>query len=270
MVEPLTSYPRQGLVWQDTTLSLCYDRPPAAFVDVSVKRIPRPLSPNGNPYLESCYGIAMVMNDIYHEWTHSRRTGSRTLPAVRFQVAVEQILLWEASAEEYLRNRASCKDDDERVLHDVFQIFVSFFIFQLHRHHLAAPSWLANGLQSTSPSPGTASGNQEATEAQNMACMDRCETILHRFMSLRRVRHQASCLWILMHICLGCAFYLAGQLKKNDDAGDRAAEPSEKDKNKARHRLLRDLADDFEQSLPSTMHPHHVDFLHALKHNIEV
>ena len=274
-LDPLTPYLRQGLVWQDTTLSLCYDRHLAAFVDGSVKRIPRPPSPKGYPYLESCYGLSMIMNDIYHEWAHSRRAFLRTLPAIRFQVAAEQILLWEASAEEYLRNRASCKDDGQRLLHDVFQIFVNFFIFQLHRHHLATPSLFADGLRSTSPLPLTTWETQGATasEAQNLLCMDRCETILRRFMSLRRAHHQASRLWILMHICLGCAFYLASQLKKNlNSARDQEAEPSEHytSENQARHRLLRDLAEDFEQSLPYTMHPHHLDFLNALKHIIEI
>ena len=268
-LDPLTQYVRQGLVWQDTTLSLCYDRPPAAFVDGSVNRIPRPPSLKGYPYLESCYGLAMIMNDIYHEWTHSRHASLRTLPAVRFQVAAEQILLWEASAEEYLRNSASCKNDNQRLLHNVFQIFVSFFIFQLHRHHLAAPSLFANGLQPTPPSPGTTWETPEATLARTLVCMERCETILRHFISLRRAHHQASRLWILMHICLGCAFYLASQLKKNN-VRDQESESLEHDKNEARHRLLRDLAMEFEQSPPYTMHPHHMDFLNTLKHIIEI
>ncbi|KAK6386904.1 hypothetical protein LTS17_000168 [Exophiala oligosperma] len=258
----------QGLVWQDTTISLCYDRSPSAFVDGSVQRIPRPPNPKGYPYLESCYGLAMVMNDIYHEWTHSRRTGLRALPAVRFQVATEQILLWEASAEEYLRNRASCKDDDQRVLHDVFQIFVSFFMFQLHRHHLTAPPLFANGLQSASPSMMTGWETPEATEAQSMACTSRCETILRRFMSLRKADYQASRLWIIMHICLGCAFYLASELKKN--VGDQQVAFPEQDKIRARHRLLHDLAETFEQILPYTIHPQDVDVLNALKQMIEI
>lgn len=262
----LTLYSRQGLVWQDTTLSLCYDRPPAAFVDGSVKRIPSPTL-EGNPYLQSCYGLAMIMNDIYHEWTHARRSGSRTLPVVRFQVAAEQILLWEASAEEYLRNRASCKDDIQRALHDAFQIFVSFFIFQLHRHHLAVPLFKSE-LQSTPPSPVTTWETQEASDAQNLVCMDRCETILRRFLSLRRVHHQASRLWILLHICLGCTIYLASQLKKdNARHHDVGSSEQDKDKDKARHRLLRKLAEDFEQDPPYAMHPHHVE---ALKHITEV
>lgn len=209
------------------------------------------------------------MNDICHEWTYARRAGSPNLPAVRFQVAAEQILLWEASAEEYLRNRASCKDDEQRLLHDVFQIFVNFFIFQLHRHHLATPSLFANGLRSTSLSPVTAWETQEVSEPQNLVCMDRCESILRRFMSLRRTHHQASRLWILMHICLGCAFYLASQLKKIN-ARDQEAESSEHGKKKARRRLLRDLAEDFEQTPRYTMHRHHLDFLTALKHVIEI
>lgn len=210
------------------------------------------------------------MNDIYHEWTHCRRAGSRTLPAVRFQIAAEQILLWEASAEEYLRNRTSCKDDNQRLLHDVFQIFVSFFIFQLHRYHLTAPSLFANGPQSTSPLPEMAWENKETTETQNLVCMDRCETILRRFMSLRRANLQASRLWILMHICLGCALYLAGQLKK-DNARDRDNNESPgEDTNSSRHQLLRGLAKDFEHSLSYTMHPHHVGFLNALKHIVEI
>ncbi|KIW12234.1 hypothetical protein PV08_09510 [Exophiala spinifera] len=257
----------QGLVWQDTTISLCYDRPPSAFVDGSVQRIPRPPSPKGYPYLESCYGLAMVMNDIYHDWTHSRRTGLRTLPAVRFQVAAEQILLWEASAEEYLRKRASCKDDQRRLLHDVFQIFVSFFVFQLHRHHLAAPTLFADGLQTASPSGTAEWESREGSEAQEQVCISRCETVLSRFMSLRKANYQASRLWIIMHICLGCGFYLAGQLKRNVE--QEQVTSSEQGKRKAQLRLLRDLAQNFEHELPCTMHPQDMDVLNALRRIIE-
>ncbi|KAK5062760.1 hypothetical protein LTR84_004835 [Exophiala bonariae] len=252
----------QGLVWQDTTLSMCYDRPPVAFIDGSVKRLPRH-SPEGYPYLQSCYGLVMIMNDIYHEWTHARRAGLRTLPVIRFQVAAEQILLWEASAEEYLQKRICCKDDSQRLLHDVFQIFVNFFIFQLHRHHLAVPLF-ANQLQSTNNSPASIWGNQESNEVQNLMCMDRCEYILHRFMSIRRSNPQASRLWILMHISLGCTMYLASHLEKHT-AGQREAESPDQSKITARHQLLRDVAEDLQQDPPSAMHPHHVDFLNALK-----
>lgn len=211
----------------------------------------------------------MVMNDIYHDWTHSRRTGLRALPAVRFQVAAEQILLWEASAEEYLRNRVSCKDDNQRLLHDVFQIFVSFFIFQLHRHHLTASPLFANDLQTNvSPSAMTGWENSEGTDAQRLVCTSRCETVLARFMSLRKANYEASRLWIIMHICLGCSFYLASQLRMN--VTEQQFEFSEHDKKNAHFRLLRDLAEGFEHDRPYTMHPQDMDVLNALKRMIEI
>lgn len=230
-----------------------------AFVDGSVHRIPRSSSAEGLSYLECCYGIVMVMNDIYHEWTHCRRVGSATLPAIRFQVASEHILLWEATAAEYLRERKTCTDDTQRLLHDVFQIFVNFFLFQLRRHHLAAP--LLCLREDGSPN-GTIDLEQEEGKNAGLSCLERCERILELFLSLRRSHCQASRVWILMHICFGCSFYIANELRTDKARldGSHGSESS-----KSRRQLLFDLATNLEQITPSTMHPHYTDNLKALR-----
>ncbi|ETI21030.1 hypothetical protein G647_07373 [Cladophialophora carrionii CBS 160.54] len=252
----------QGLVWQDTTLSLCYDRPCAAFVDGSIPRIPRSTNGIGLSYPESCHGLAIVMNDMCHEWTRFRRAGSASPPAVHFRVAEEQILLWEASAEEYLRNRAICRDNTQRLLQKAFQIFVNFFIFQLHRHLLTARPLFANSAQITPRSPETGEGNQDTAEDHNAICMDRCETILYLYLSMRKSHFQASRVWLLIHICISCSFFLATAMKK---AKDQHGEDPKQDGDNSRYRILRDLAKHFEETIPYTIHPHHTDILNTLK-----
>ena len=253
---------RRGIVWQDTTLSLCYDRPCMAFVDGSVHRIPRSTTTEGLPYLECCYGIVMVMNDIYHEWTHCRRVGSATLPAVRFQVASEHILLWEATAAEYLRDRRSCIDDTQRILHDVFQIFVNFFLFQLDRHHLAAPLMC---LREDSSPDATLDAEQDQAADPRHSCLERCDRILELFLSLRKSHSRASRLWILMHICFGCSFYIANELKRANTRLDGSIAPESL---QSRRQVLFDLAENLERKNPNTMHPHYTDSLKALRQMI--
>lgn len=280
----------------------------------------------------------MVMNDICHEWTRFRRAGAGVKPpAVHFQVAEEQILLWEASAQEYLRNRASCRDNTQRLLHHTFQIFVNFFVFQLHRHHLTTTSddvlhgqghitaqhasmdgrrgspsqgylttVLDDGTQeprpqrsrsmqtqthhfnSTQTQPSTPTPTQtqpsssttsSSTADHTAICMDRCETVLRLFLSLRRSHYQASRVWTLMHICLSCSFFLGSTLKtakvklklKAKDGGDSDRQDrgrqDQQDRNRieARYSLLRDLVEHFEQTMPYTVHPHHGDIMKTLK-----
>jgi hypothetical protein len=120
----------------------------------------------------------------------------------------------------------------------------------------------ANGLQITPPSPETLEENQETTEDHNSICMDRCEVILYLYLSLRKSHFQASRVWILIHICLSCSFFLASTLKK---ARDQGGEDSKQDGNKARYQILRDMAEHFEGTIPYTIHPHHTDILNTLK-----
>lgn len=204
----------------------------------------------------------MVMNDISHEWARFRRAGSTVFPAVHFKFAEEQILLWEASAQDYLRNRASCRDNNQRLLHDVFQVFVNFFIFQLHRHQVTSTLSFTTGLQMTATSPVTPGASQDATDNHNSICMDRCETMLHLFLSLRRSYYGVNRVWILVHIALSCSFFVASMLKKNK--ADNGEDP-EQESDKIRWQVLRDLTEHFEQSIPYTVHPHHMDILKALK-----
>lgn len=250
-------------------MSLCYDRPCVAFVHGSTPRIPHSSHARGLTYLESCYGVATVLNDIYHEWMYIRRAGSSTLPAVRFQFATEQILLWEASAQEHLRSRASCKDEAQRVHHDAFQIFVNFYIFQLNRHQLTTSPLFADDLQADIYSRESLQGGQETVDDQTLACMNRCETILRLFLSLRKSHYQVSRLWLLVHICLGCSFYLASSSNKA-----RARAELEKDleveHRRARQQLLREVVNNLEQNPPYSVHPHQDDILKTLKQVIGI
>lgn len=195
----------------------------------------------------------MVMNDICHEFARFRRAGSKMLPAIHFQVAEEQMLLWEASAEEYLRNRAVCKDSTQRLLHAVFQIFLNFFIFQLHRHLL---------LQIAPSRPETLQTNLDTEEEHTSICMRRCETILQDFLALRKSHYKTTRVWILIHICLSCSFFLASVLKKN---ANRRRDVPEQDSTSPRYQILHDLAEHFEQTIPYTIHPHHTEILKTLK-----
>ena len=264
-IELLTQLARQGLVWQDTTLSLCYDRPCSASVDGTVPRIPSVYGARGLPYAESCYGIAMVMNDMCHEWERCRRAGSIRSSPVQFRVSEEQIMLWEASSEGFLRNRASCKDNTQRLLHHMFQTFVNFFIFQLHRHCMTDTASVGVGLHIMASSPEMLDTGQQPSVDHVSTCMRHCETILHHFLSLRRAHYQASRAWTMLHIGLSSAFFLASLLKKGRGEFE---EDHRGFRNKARYQLLRDLANELEKTLPHTIHPHNTDILKTLKEMI--
>lgn len=154
------------------------------------------------------------------------------------------------------------------VHHDAFQIFIDFYIFQLNRHQLTSSPLFADGLETDNTSPDNSlQERQETVDEQTVACMDRCETILRLFLSLRESHYQVSRLWLLVHICLGCSFFLASNL------------------NKARSRVVVGQDLELEHSKGSTasitrsgqrsgtnysVHPHQSDILKTLKHVIGI
>ncbi|RFU26252.1 hypothetical protein B7463_g10085, partial [Scytalidium lignicola] len=225
----------QGLLWDDTILSLCYDRPCNTWNAGFVPRIAR-LTETGLSFIECCHGQAMIMNDIQHERARSQRTRLE-VSEVLFEAAEEQIMLYEASAQEHLRDRCTCKDDRQRAEHDVFQIFTTYFLFHLRRQHIASQEKSSN----TSMSDG------------DEICIERCQSILEAYLRLRTYAQYATKLWTLVHILLSCAFFLATNTNLN---ADNSSLP-----------LLQDLCHTYEQSIKysSSSHPHYVTILQTLQ-----
>lgn len=72
------------------------------------------------------------MNDMIHELAAAKRTGSAPF-SVRFELAEQQVRLYQKEAHKYLHNRSRCTDDRQRLQHDSFQIYSNYFLFQLRR-----------------------------------------------------------------------------------------------------------------------------------------
>lgn len=222
-------------MWQDTTLSLSYGRSCLSYNDGSIPRIAR----TGNTtlsFLQCCHGQATIMNDMIHELAAAKRTRSVPLP-IRFELAEQQVRLYQEAAHKYLRNRSICKDDKQKLQHDSFQIYSNYFIFQLRRQQ----SLVENGLQSHTSVPDPVS----------IRC---CLNVLQSYLELHQMSEKASRMWLLVHITLSCAYFL-GVTRSSDE--------------ESKILLIQKLCESQKIGDQSMIHQHYVTNLEILKRLIE-
>ncbi|KAH8815497.1 hypothetical protein F5884DRAFT_180921 [Xylogone sp. PMI_703] len=227
----------QGIVWQDTTTSLVYDRPCISFNDASVPRIAR-ATEGGLSYVQCCHGQATTMNDISYEIAAAKRTRV-VLPTVRFDLADEQIHLYEVSAQEHLRIRSYCKSNFELIQHDAFRVYTNYFLFQLRRHRY--------GFEKASQT--------QSTPTTDPLCIQHCQAVLQAYVTLRKLSPRGSRLWLLVHIALSCAYFLGTNPRIGEDDFSIS--------------LIQQLCDTQEPAVQSSVHPHYPTTLEALKRLID-
>jgi hypothetical protein len=204
LTKQLSSH-RQGLVWQDTTLSLTYDRPCASFNDGSFPRIVRLTDENGLSFVQCCHCQATILNDLSHEVTTAART-SRTLPPATFQLAEQQILLYQASASEYLRRRSVCQDDIQRMQHDTLAIYTSYFVVRIRQR------------QQVSCSSQILLPDNHTSQGLDPEVVRHCQLALKAYCRLREIATRASRLWLIVQATLSCALLVAGQAESCNDS----------------------------------------------------
>lgn len=191
-------------MWQDTTLSLTYDRPCSSFNDGSFPRIAPLTDENGLSFVQCCHGQATILNDLSHEESTAART-SRTLPSARFQIAEQQILLYQASANEYLRRRSVCQDDIQRMQHDALEIYTNYFVVHIRRR------------QQLSCSRQTLAQDEYISPDLDPEVVRRCQLVLKAYCRLRKISTRASRLWLVVHATLSSARLVARQAESCGD-----------------------------------------------------
>lgn len=195
---------RQGLVWQDTTLSLTYDRPCASLNGGHFTRMAYYSGESDLSFVDCCHGQATVLNDLSHD-VATVATTSRTLPPATFQVAEQQIMLYRASTSEHLRRRSVCHDDEQRRQHDTLEIYTNYFVVQIRRRRQMSCSG------QNSPSDDQTS---KELDPEVVKC---CQLVLKAYCRLREIAPRASRLWLIVHATLSCALLVARQAEIGKD-----------------------------------------------------
>lgn len=195
---------RQGLVWQDTTLSLTYDRPCASFNGGQFPRMTYYSGESNLSFVDCCHGQATVLNDLGHDVANAART-SRTLPPAIFQVAEQQVMLYRASTSEHLRRRPVCHDDTQRMQHDTLEIYTNYFVVQIRRR------------RKLSFSGQTLTPDDQPSKELDPDVVRCCQLVLKAYCRLREIAPRASRLWLIVHATLSCALLVARQAEIGND-----------------------------------------------------
>jgi hypothetical protein len=173
---------RRAIIWQDTFLSLCYDRP----CGIIIHNIGYPSSTGasfeGYSFLDSCHHLFLTANKVCHAFDNARQSGNNVSVSslASFQ---SQIRLIESEALSRLRDISQCKISRHYVELFCFRIYSDFLLFSLCRPTLT------------------------------QLCFDRCHSVVTNYLRLRRLSLVTSQLWVLVHITLSCALTLATKLE---------------------------------------------------------
>jgi hypothetical protein len=159
---------------------------------------------NALSFVQCCHGQATILNDLSHEVSMAERT-SRPVSSVLFEAAEQKILLYLASASEYLRRRSSCQDDIQRSQHDALEIYTNYFVVQTRRRQRFF------GSGETMPT------TEDKAFDLDLDTVQRCQAVLKAYCRLRAISTRASRLWLVVQATLFCARLVAGQVENNDD-----------------------------------------------------
>jgi hypothetical protein len=145
--------------------------------------------------------MGTILNDLDHEVTTAARTSTTISPAA-FQIAEQQILLYQASASEYLRRRSVCQDDIQRMQHDTLEIYTNYFVVSIRRRQQQSSGSLMTDHAS------------KALQSEIIRC---CQLVLKAYCRLREIAPEGSRLWLIVHATVSCALLLADDGEGCDD-----------------------------------------------------
>ncbi|KAH8800647.1 hypothetical protein F5884DRAFT_685335 [Xylogone sp. PMI_703] len=191
----------RALIWQDTFLSLCYDRPCGIIIQNPFYSPPTSTSFEGYSFLDSCHHLLLVANEFCHAVDNTRQSGDN-LSTSSLQSLRNRIGCVASEALPRLRDISKCKTTSHYVELFCLRIFSDFFLFHLYQSRFVSSDIRCDDIM--------------------QPCLERCHSVVTNYLRLRRLSLVTSQLWILIHMTLSCALTLSTKLQDTNDLSTKA------------------------------------------------
>ena len=202
-----TRFHRHSILWQDTLISLCYDRAPGIFLFDPLP-LANPSNKSSHSYLsffESLHHLSTVANKIIQALERAKHIGE-TLSAqdmLDFQDLLNRV---ESRAALHVQDLSKCQSRHDRIQHYFFRFFLDSVMLCVCR--------------------SAALAHNEENKDTNSHFADihwiRTRAVINAYMELIWLQCPTQRCWIFIHSALSCALSLGLEVKRTKDAEDLA------------------------------------------------
>jgi hypothetical protein len=181
---------RRSLIWQDTLVSLCYDRPSAITVLENIPVTTSSLSAENRLYSfsDSCHYLFVTANKISQALNCAKFSRLR-LPLQKtydFRNLVNSI---ETRSVPHVQDVSKCQNRDDYIQHYFFRVFSDSVMLCLCR-------------------PAVLSCDDEYDKDLADLYLSRCRSVLRTYLELLRLKCPIRRSWFFVHVTLSCALSL--------------------------------------------------------------
>ncbi|KAJ5623700.1 hypothetical protein N7510_000009 [Penicillium lagena] len=192
----------RSLIWQDTLVSLCYDRPPGITVLETVPFLPPAIPGDDHLYTfsDSCHYLFMTANKIVQALDYAK-SSQQLLPPETILDYRRALNAIESRSVPHVQDISKCQSRDDCIQHYFFRTFSDSVMLCLCR-----PAVLALDGQR----------QDELTDIY----LSRCRSVLQTYLELLKLQCPIRKSWLFVHITLSCALIFGMATKRQSNPRD--------------------------------------------------
>ncbi|KAL1609448.1 hypothetical protein SLS59_000953 [Nothophoma quercina] len=189
-----------ALLWQDSLLSVSYDRASSTTTIDHTVPLSNHTAPGTRTYVESMYRLCKVGLDIVRERQKPQNSHDALIRITEHRNELQEIMV---DAADYLKDSRRCRSMRDQLEHWALYLHISYITSELCRPAI---------------SPTTA--NLDLSKTLRKTCIDSLTNTVEAFLGLQNMTPFATRSWAALHRSLSCALLLGilGEHNRNERA----------------------------------------------------